>query len=580
MSAIVIVAIPAEDEPVWKVSSEKVPHMTLLYMEGPLDNEENTLLYIQHAIETSLSRFGMSVDRRGKLGSDDADVLFFDKSYCGKELLAFRSFLLQNDSIKQAYSKAEQYPMWTPHLTLGYPATPAHEEPEDNWGLKWINFDRIAVWTSDYDGPEFVLKKDSHRELEIDGAWSDTPGDGLLHWGIKNPFKESSVKRDKGGQFAKTAAVDLDNLPDDYSSTTYTDGSGYTHTEESYTDEYGNAIVNTTKTDAAGNSTVSMKVNGKEAPEIVNFDKLRKGIDKALQDNRPGAFNKKAKLDTSQVTNKGHDLSTKDNLKRVGRSVETLVRKKADQILGKETKLEKSHREYLERQKKLGHSEETLDDVLMHFGVRGMRWGVRRSVGSNGLVEGTVAGAIRSGQHPHTEGSSSAPVTKGRKAVSSQTHSEDHKKMTESLNKKVEELSNDEIRQLTTRIRAVNDYHATTAAEREAKKSTGKKLTAWALNQVKAGAKNTAEGYIREFTGDTLKGLLPKTTTQKAKDQKEQQKQEDRKIKMEDRAEQKAKDAQKAAKKQSADAPRAKETRDEAVQELVYEITTLKKKGG
>ena len=78
----VIVAIPSEDDPVWKVSSEKTPHMTLLYF-GEQDSDELAVHigdYLEHSADTMLYKFGMSVSKRGTLGDKDADVLFFEKA--------------------------------------------------------------------------------------------------------------------------------------------------------------------------------------------------------------------------------------------------------------------------------------------------------------------------------------------------------------------------------------------------------------------------------------------------------------------------------------------------------------------
>lgn len=381
MDEIVIVAIPAEDDPVWKVSSEKVPHLTICYLQGPLGNEENTIRFVEHTVKTSLSRFGLSVDRRGTLGSDDADVLFFDKNYGGKELLSFRGFLLTNKDILEAYRKAPQYPMWTPHLTLGYPATPAKPNPND-YGLNWVNFDRIAIWTGDYEGPEFVLKKND-LEMPIDASWS---------------------------------------------------------------------------------------------------------------------------------------------------------------------------------------IEET-GDFLQHFGVRGMRWGVRRAVNpSTGLVKGTVEGAIRGGQTPRVDSKASTPA-RGKKA----SGSADHQKMVENLSKKVEDLSTSEIQALTSRIKAVDKLASETASLEAAKASKAKKLTKWALGQVQEGARKSAESYIQEFTGDVLKRVLPKTDTQKAKDEKERQAQEDRADRKRKEEEQRFEKFQKEARAQQAKA-NPSQSREGAVNDLVNAI--------
>ena len=105
MSGIVIVALPEQDDKVWDVSSEKIPHMTLLYLgESPLRNEQNVVEFVQHIAENSLRRFGMSVDYRGTLGPDDADVLFFDRGWMAKNLVDCRAHLLTNPNISLAYN--------------------------------------------------------------------------------------------------------------------------------------------------------------------------------------------------------------------------------------------------------------------------------------------------------------------------------------------------------------------------------------------------------------------------------------------------------------------------------------------
>ena len=162
MPSLVIVAIPTEDDYVNKISSEKVAHMTLLFL-GEVEKVKNfnqILGFVQHAAGQSLTRFGMDVDRRGTLGPEEADVLFFSKSrWSGFEAINdFRSYLLKNDNIRTAYDSVEQFPEWIPHLTLGYPETPANPDERDYPGINYVNFDRIAVWYDDFAGTEFPLK--------------------------------------------------------------------------------------------------------------------------------------------------------------------------------------------------------------------------------------------------------------------------------------------------------------------------------------------------------------------------------------------------------------------------------------
>lgn len=195
---MVVVAIPREDDRVWKISSEKIPHMTMLYLGEPNWTAEQTInavQYIGHAA-SMLNRFGMNVDRRGKLGPNEADVLFFSKNWGFKRLLDFQAGLLADSDIKLAYLQAEQYPEWTPHLTLGYPETPAKPDDRD-YPIGWVEFDRIAIWTGDSEGPTFQL--DDNDSMEV--AMSDIPAgfdleDVLEHYGVKG-MKWGQHKKNK-----------------------------------------------------------------------------------------------------------------------------------------------------------------------------------------------------------------------------------------------------------------------------------------------------------------------------------------------------------------------------------------------
>jgi 2'-5' RNA ligase len=187
--ATVIVALPPVDDRINKISSEGVAHLTLLYL-GDVELSEDAVLYVQHACE-ELSPFGLSVDYRGTLGEDEADVLFFEKNAWDiKRVSEFRHYLLLNDEIKRAYDNAEQHEEWTPHLTLGYPEAPAREMDDDERRVHYVDFNRVAVWFGDFEGPEFRLKYDDYG---MDVAMSDisTVDRGkqatneLFHFGVK-----------------------------------------------------------------------------------------------------------------------------------------------------------------------------------------------------------------------------------------------------------------------------------------------------------------------------------------------------------------------------------------------------------
>lgn len=180
MKNLAIVAIPSNDDPIWRYSSEEIPHLTILYLGDQPDslNTDRMQEFIEHVVHSSIHRFGMSVDSRGTLGDKDADVLFFNNDHYAEMLASARAYFLADPDIKRAYDSTEQYDTWVPHLTMGYPATPAKPDERDYPGISWVNFDRIAFWTGDYDGPEYKLKEG--------GLSMSTPsGKALSHYGIK-----------------------------------------------------------------------------------------------------------------------------------------------------------------------------------------------------------------------------------------------------------------------------------------------------------------------------------------------------------------------------------------------------------
>lgn len=191
---VTIVAIPSEREAVWKYSSEKVPHMTLLYLGKDVANLSQIIGYVEHVCSSTMP-IGMSVEDRGTLGPDNADVLFFAKDKHGKATVSrLRQYLLDNENIKKAYESVDQYPEWTPHLTMGYPATPAKPDERDYPGFGWIEFDRVAIWTDDYSGPEFKLKYPELEEVSM--VMSDKLDALLEHHGVKG--MKWGVRNDRG----------------------------------------------------------------------------------------------------------------------------------------------------------------------------------------------------------------------------------------------------------------------------------------------------------------------------------------------------------------------------------------------
>jgi 2'-5' RNA ligase len=188
-NSLVIVAIPTEDDYVNKISSEKVPHLTLLFLGEDVSQVKNLakiMDFTKHAADTSLKRFSLQVDRRDVLGPDEADTLIFSKGkWSGfNEINDYRSYLLKDDNIRIAYESATQFPEWIPHITLGYPDTPANPDNRDYPGIPYVNFDKIAVWFGDYEGIEFPLRS-YDWETDMAMSTSEIVDDILEHHGVK-----------------------------------------------------------------------------------------------------------------------------------------------------------------------------------------------------------------------------------------------------------------------------------------------------------------------------------------------------------------------------------------------------------
>jgi hypothetical protein len=212
MSNVVIVAIPKQDDYTWKISSEEVPHMTLCFLSG--DAPVMPIFeFVQHAVDTmKLGPFGLDVDFRGVLGPDEADVLFFRKDWSLKRINQFREVLLKEPNIKKGYDAVTQYPMWTPHLTLGYPETPAKPDNRDYPGISWVEFDKIAVWDGNFSGPEIQLEHNFDDDMEV-MAMSMEAGEAFIrHHGVKGQKWGVRKKRGPVGRAAVSTLKVADNV--------------------------------------------------------------------------------------------------------------------------------------------------------------------------------------------------------------------------------------------------------------------------------------------------------------------------------------------------------------------------------
>lgn len=117
-------------------------------------------------------------------------------------------------------------------------------------------------------------------------------------------------------------------------------------------------------------------------------------------------------------------------------------------------------------------------DTLYHYGILGMKWGKRK-------------------------GGSSVSTSK-KKTSSTENQSEDHKKKTNLKKKRISEMSNAELKDLTTRLQLEKQYKDLTKSET----SAGKKFVTDVLTNA---AKQTASQYVSKYMSKGVDEILKKT---------------------------------------------------------------------
>lgn len=355
-----VVAIPESGDMTWKVSSEKVPHMTLLFLGEHTDPEiaRNIALQIQHTIKTGLRPFSAQVHSRGVLGEDKADVLFFDQAVLDKQIYDFRSMLLQDATIRRCYDSSPQYPSWTPHLTLGYPQKPAKKISED-WspnGIEYVYFNKIAFWLGDSDGPEFKL---DYRDRTL----ADADLGAVTDYTDQQDIAPEMYMSDRTKEFLMHKAPPLKL--------------GYGSYEARFSHPVQDVIEDALDMTLEHAETAVLQHSDATDPRYIekNQNVLAHSIAEAVK----GLVPKDAKLRHTVATKPNGDwiVSTVDRMAHTA-SVETLVRP------------------YFDEQGVIvdyavvpgDASQQDMTRAMMHYGVKGMKWGVRRkSKDSSGAKE-------------------------------------------------------------------------------------------------------------------------------------------------------------------------------------------------
>lgn len=158
--------LPQGSDPIVAASSEPA-HLTTVWLGDMNDLDEDTLASIRGELAAYAERVEgpivVPVTERGTLGDDGADVVFLEPT---DSLIALRNGLLEaSPTIARVMDSVEQFPEWTPHVTLGYPETPA----AGGYDGEAVTFDRMGLWIGP-DQEDFAMGGDMRDKSDGQAA--------------------------------------------------------------------------------------------------------------------------------------------------------------------------------------------------------------------------------------------------------------------------------------------------------------------------------------------------------------------------------------------------------------------------
>lgn len=183
--------------------------------------------------------------------------------------------------------------------------------------------------------------------------------------------------------------------------------------------------------------------------------------------------------------------------------------------------------------------EEFSEDILEHYGVKGMRWGVRKDRKKSSDKKTSATGSVGDSVKKAISNTSSSvkSVVKKRKekraaAVAEAERQEElqkplsdalkkHKKnSSNTINEKYKNLTNDDLRALNERMRLEKEYDELAASRAKQNRTTAEKMANWATETTTSVASDLAKQQIRKYgekiLSNAIKAPAPKPKPSKS----------------------------------------------------------------
>ena len=455
--SLVIVALPKASDPVHTIGSEE-KHATLLYLGSDVDRVAFELVKASVLACIKSIRFTESVSRVTTLGEDGARVWMIDSD---NGLRRWRERLLGMPAIRALYDSIEQYPTYTPHVTIGYPAQGQDKLDGIVESLALtvdkIKFDRIAVWYGDDHDSIYRLYDEDELFDAVEASHADLDN-FLAHYGVKG--MKWGVSRDGSGSSSGSSSSKTAVTPEEAR------GSA-TGAAVRTTLGYATGLRNSPKykgknlrddaelrkeydADVSAHFKRSMKhelkifaIRGALIGGVVGLAAVFPPAFALL----PIASSKSASRVLAGSPSNPSTFYVDEEMSHAARTAYQVAVTEDSSGFITDMKVEKVE---------MAHSMDPVDNFLAHYGVKGMKWGVRRS-------DAQLGRARRGGKKgPNSDGDNDSATSRSdaKKAAAAKDTfiSADAERFIKTRQKKSHEMSDREIREALNRAKMVKEY--------------------------------------------------------------------------------------------------------------------------